>query len=589
MMRTFFTRLQIRLLLILVAVLIFPSFFVSYWTNSVIGKVEKIFGETSTEILTSHVITHLEALTKRKAGGVESSLRSIETTLATITEYVSSKKLRFKNDGELLRHLGVIFEKLLAMRYINCIFVWDPRMRLIKSYPHQDLSSLRGYLLTHPPPSKWTLPYPAGDPSRLRIACLAPLTNPKFIGMEVELSKLLAEKIQILEIKGVNTFLVDEGGGIIETHSNISLEEHPQLRPFITEMKRGEAGVKQVDLSSEGYYLAYAPIKNLGWSLGLLVPVKEATFPFSDAILKINRKISSLRKNLVISLLLLIFFIVMIEAVAIKRLIINPVEELYRGAQALQRGDLDYRVKIRGKTELGLLGETFNNMAQNLKANMAKLLESEEKYRKVMERASDGIFLFDEKGAFLEVNNKTLEILGGSQESLLKKGLPELVFPKDKKKLSRGLRELAKRGNALMELELKREDGKSVPVLLSLSEIHTTKTTFYLGIMRDFSDRKRMEWERIETERLKTAVDLARTVAHELNQPLTGVVGYCSLIREGMSPEDKFYEDIKKIERQAERIEELIKKFQNIVRVEKKGYLGKEQILDIEKSSRRET
>jgi len=552
------------------------------------GKVERIFEETSTGILTSHVVTHLKALAKRKAGGVDSSLRSVERALAIITGYMSSKKLGFENDAELLRHLRMVFEQLLTIRYINCIYVWDSRRRLIESLPHRDLSSLKGYLLAHPSPSKWTSPYPGEDGSRLKIACLAPLTKSKFIGMEVELSELLEEKIRILEVEGVKTFLVDEEGEIIKTYPNVPPEKYPQLSSFITGMTRGEVGIEQVEVSSDGYYLVYAPIKNLRWSLGLLVPVKEATFPFVDAILKIDQKIRGLKKNMVLSFLLLIFFIVMIGAVAIKRLVVNPVGELYRGAQALQKGNLDYRVKIRGKTELGLLGETFNDMAQNLKANMAKLVESEEKYRKVVERASDGIFLFDERGAFLEVNNKTLEILGSSQQSLLGKRLSDLVFPKDKKKLSRGLRELAKKGTALMELELKREDGRSVPVLLSLSEIHTTKATFYLGIMRDFSDRRRMEQEQIETERLKTAVDLARTVAHELNQPLTGVVGYCSLIREAMSPDDKFYEDIKKIERQAERIEELIKKFQNIVRVEKKEYLGKEQMLDIEKSSRRE-
>lgn len=69
-------------------------------------------------------------------------------------------------------------------------------------------------------------------------------------------------------------------------------------------------------------------------------------------------------------------------------------------------------------------------------------------------------------------------------------------------------------------------------------------------------------------KKLQNIVDLARTIAHELNQPLTGITGYCALIQESFSKGDAIYEDLEEIQRQAARLERLIVKFQNVAHIE---------------------
>ncbi len=71
-----------------------------------------------------------------------------------------------------------------------------------------------------------------------------------------------------------------------------------------------------------------------------------------------------------------------------------------------------------------------------------------------------------------------------------------------------------------------------------------------------------------ENSKLKSIIVLARKIAHELNQPLTGIVGYCTLIQESLSEKDMIFKDLTRIQKQAGRLENLVVKFQNIVHIE---------------------
>lgn len=71
-----------------------------------------------------------------------------------------------------------------------------------------------------------------------------------------------------------------------------------------------------------------------------------------------------------------------------------------------------------------------------------------------------------------------------------------------------------------------------------------------------------------QNEKLKSIVSLARGISHEMNQPLTGISGYCALIREELKEDHLAYEDLNQIEIQAHRLEQLICNFQSIAQLE---------------------
>jgi len=127
-------------------------------------------------------------------------------------------------------------------------------------------------------------------------------------------------------------------------------------------------------------------------------------------------------------------------------------------------------------------------------------------------------------------------------------------------------------------------DGNKIWQITAIRMQHTIGDENMLIVFDDFSEERQKEQQVIEHERIQMAVKMAGSIAHELNQPLTGILGYCSLLLEDIAPESNIAKDIQVIEDQANRIAALIKKFQNVVKVKTKPYLGEIEIVDWEES-----
>ncbi len=82
------------------------------------------------------------------------------------------------------------------------------------------------------------------------------------------------------------------------------------------------------------------------------------------------------------------------------------------------------------------------------------------------------------------------------------------------------------------------------------------------------------------------AAELAGAAAHELNQPLTSVLGYADLLKRRIPEDDVNRRAIEVIYREAERMAEIVRKIGRITRYETTTYLGNVKMLDIDKSTK---
>ncbi|MFQ5674738.1 MAG: histidine kinase dimerization/phospho-acceptor domain-containing protein [bacterium] len=104
------------------------------------------------------------------------------------------------------------------------------------------------------------------------------------------------------------------------------------------------------------------------------------------------------------------------------------------------------------------------------------------------------------------------------------------------------------------------------PEAYSVSEAYLISiVAFWVGLRLENS---MISAEIAEKNKLQSVVDLANSLGHELNQPLTGITGYCALIKEDMTENNSIYNDINEIEKQAGRLEKLVFKFQNLLQLE---------------------
>jgi signal transduction histidine kinase len=113
-----------------------------------------------------------------------------------------------------------------------------------------------------------------------------------------------------------------------------------------------------------------------------------------------------------------------------------------------------------------------------------------------------------------------------------------------------------------------------------------------VGIFTDIRERLRMEArlqkaqeELREREKHTAVAELAGAAAHELNQPLTSIIGYAELLARKLGNDAALKNATEVIVTQSERMAEIVRKIGKITKYETKTYVGGAKILDLEKSA----
>ncbi len=115
-------------------------------------------------------------------------------------------------------------------------------------------------------------------------------------------------------------------------------------------------------------------------------------------------------------------------------------------------------------------------------------------FRPLYKKAIDAIFLVDEKGRYIDVNEKAVELSGYSREELLERTIRDLVPPGAPIKI---FPRILKEGKASGEFELLKKDGSLVPVEINAVLLEVGGRKIVQGIVRDVRERKKMEAELI--------------------------------------------------------------------------------------------
>ncbi len=223
-----------------------------------------------------------------------------------------------------------------------------------------------------------------------------------------------------------------------------------------------------------------------------------------------------------------------------------------------------------------------NQMAQAINNSQlfAQLKYEKEKMDQILSEMDDGVAMTNHQGEIVYLNpvfkNQFPMAQVGENGNWVFPFMATLKEHTDFESL-----ELGKTNSLFVEFSWK---GKIL--LITVSQfIDFDLSKYFLFLAKDITEIKQYESEKIKSERLTLAVEMAGSIAHEINQPLTGILGYLALIKEELKPEDTFKSDLEEIENQAERISELVKKFQRVVKIKTKNYIGDSKIIDLEQST----
>ncbi len=211
--------------------------------------------------------------------------------------------------------------------------------------------------------------------------------------------------------------------------------------------------------------------------------------------------------------------------------------------EGLETGADDYLLKPFSGRELLTRVRTHLETARS---RTSALRASETRFRRLAESGIIGITVSDAQGRVLEANEAFLRMVGCSREELLAGEVTwELLAP---------TRSDAGAAARAWEGEYLRKDGARIPVLLVNAPLEDAES---ISIALDLSERKRLEEQFRQAQKMEAIGRLAGGIAHDFNNLLSVILSYAEMICSELQPDEPLRADVQEIHEAAVRAADL--------------------------------
>ncbi|BDR66765.1 PAS domain-containing sensor histidine kinase [Clostridium tetani] len=206
--------------------------------------------------------------------------------------------------------------------------------------------------------------------------------------------------------------------------------------------------------------------------------------------------------------------------------IVNPIKKLEFITSRIAAGELDRRVNINSKDEIGQLSNTFNNMADKLQYTINDSIEKQNKLEAILKSMDNGVIAVDKDFKIIMINPYAKEIFSIEQDII-----GENLLDKIK---SYELKEIFKEDNIEDYREVKILSPKEKNLRVKTTDIKIGKQLIgTVAVVQDVTEIKKLENIRSQ---------FVANVTHELKTPLTSIRGFAETLKyvEDKETKDKF-------------------------------------------------
>jgi PAS domain S-box-containing protein len=182
------------------------------------------------------------------------------------------------------------------------------------------------------------------------------------------------------------------------------------------------------------------------------------------------------------------------------------------------------------------------------------LIESEEKYRLVVENANDAVAVAQD-GMIRFVNRRGIELSGYSEEELKAQPFIELVHPKDRELVRQNYLSMLSGESVPTRYAFRfiHKDGSIRWIEISVVRITWENSPATLSVLHDITEKRRMEEELFKAQKLESIGILAGGIAHDFNNILAGIMGNISLAKIDINQNANTYHLLDEAEKASER------------------------------------
>jgi PAS domain S-box-containing protein len=188
-------------------------------------------------------------------------------------------------------------------------------------------------------------------------------------------------------------------------------------------------------------------------------------------------------------------------------------------AHALDRGFVSRDATGRAVRMIGSMQDISAR-----KAAEEALRQSERWVRALFEGASEGIVVHDLEGRIVDVNRRFCTLLGYTRRQMLRLRVADVAADYDAR------RPMTPGAARQFPGRVRRRDGGTVPVEVGVTRVESAGGPVVLAVVRDVSERRRMEEQLRQAARMEAVGRLAGGVAHDFNNLLMVIIGFAAML-----------------------------------------------------------
>ena len=179
------------------------------------------------------------------------------------------------------------------------------------------------------------------------------------------------------------------------------------------------------------------------------------------------------------------------------------------------------------------------------------LRQSESQFRALFENALDAVLIANDRGVYVDANPAACDLLGVSYNEVIGRTISDFTEEDYRAETSRTWEQFLKEGTMRGVFRLQRPDGKVVEVDFSATANFLPGR--HLSMLRDVTERRKLEEQLRQSQKLESVGMLAGGIAHDFNNLLTVITGYSELTLRRLDKADPLARNVEEIKKAAER------------------------------------
>ncbi|MEJ2715735.1 MAG: response regulator [Deltaproteobacteria bacterium] len=224
-------------------------------------------------------------------------------------------------------------------------------------------------------------------------------------------------------------------------------------------------------------------------------------------------------------------------------------------------------VALKQANEKLALKKKIKDYTQNLETLVREAnVELEKAYQfreNLIENSPDAIMSVRKGGEIVIYNSAAERLLGYTKDAVIgKMNIVDFYPPGQAKQIMKHLRSRDFGGPGILEkseMLVIDKNGREIPVYLSAAILYERgQESGSVGIFTDLREIKALEKQLLRSEKLSSLGKLSAGIAHEINQPLTGVLTFASLLKRRFQNDESVGKDLDIIVRETQRIRGIV-------------------------------